>query len=99
MFYVTAVDYRDREYNEAEKLLYAIIYKVFQQNSIFFPFESILIDLFRCVKCGSITGNSRKENHLRIVVFAMSQPTNLKSPLGSVFATYPQNQNPAAMIL
>ena len=63
---------------DAEKLLYAIIYKVFQQNSIFFLFESILINLFRCVKCGSITGNSRKENHLRIAVFAMSQPTNLK---------------------
>ena len=74
LLYFTAVDY-------SEKLLWAIIYKMFQQNSIFCPFESILIDLSRCVKCGSITGNSRKENHLRVAVFAMSQPTNLKSLL------------------
>ena len=74
---VTAVDYRDREYSDTKELLCAIIYKVFQQNSIFCPFESILIDY----KCGSITGNSRKQNHLRVAVFAMSQPINLHSLL------------------
>ena len=35
LLYVTAVDYRDREYNDPEELLCAIIYEVFQQNSIF----------------------------------------------------------------
>ena len=40
-----------------------------------------MIDLSRCVKCGSITGNSRKENHLRVAVFEMSQPIYLKSLL------------------
>ena len=30
LLHVTAVDYRDREYNDAEELLCAIIYKVFQ---------------------------------------------------------------------
>ena len=54
---------------------------MFQQNSIFCPFESILIDLSCYVKSGSITGNSRKEIHLRAAVFAMSQPTNLESLL------------------
>ena len=45
MLHVTAVDYRYREYNNAEELLCAIIYKVFQQNNIFSPFECMLIDL------------------------------------------------------
>ena len=79
LLYVAAVDYRVREYSDADKLLCVIIYKVFQQNSIFCPSESILIDQSRCVKCGSITGNSRKDNHLSDAVFALSQPTNLKS--------------------
>ena len=43
LLYVTAVDYRSREYKDAEKLVCAIIYKVFQQNSIFCSFESILM--------------------------------------------------------
>ena len=49
--YVIAVGYKDKEYNDAEELLSVIIYKVFQRNSMFFPFQSILIDLFRGVKC------------------------------------------------
>ena len=81
LFYVTALDYKDREYNDAEELLCAIIYEVLQQSRIFCLFDSILIDLFCCVKFGSITGNLRKKNHLRVAVFAMSQPTNLKSLL------------------
>ena len=88
--YVTAVDYRDREYSDAEELLCAIIYNEFRQSSIFCPFESILIDLSRCVKCKSIAGNSRKENDLRVAVFAMSQPTILKSLLwGQCFCNLP----------
>ena len=43
LLYVTAVDYRSREYKDAEELVCAIIYKVFQQNSIFCSFESILV--------------------------------------------------------
>ena len=90
LLHITAVDYRDREYNNAEELLCAIIYKVFQQKNIFCPFESVLIDLSPCVKCGSATGNSRKENHLCVAVFAMSQPTNLKSLLwGQYFCHLP----------
>ena len=73
---------------------------MFQQNSIFCAFESKLIDLSRCVKCGSITGNSRKKTHLCVAVFVMSQPTNLLSVLwGQYFCNLPQNQNPGAMIL
>ena len=73
--------------------------KFFQENSIFWPFESMLIGLSRCVKCESINGNSRKENHLPVAVFAMSQPTNLKSLLwGQYFLNLPQNQNAGAMI-
>ena len=44
LLYVTAVDYRSREYkDDAEELVCAIIYKVFQQNSIYCSFESILM--------------------------------------------------------
>ena len=85
-----------------EILLYvlAIICKVFQQNSIYWSFESILIDLSRCVKFKSTNGNSRKENYLRVAVFVMSQPNNLKSLLwGHYFLNLLQNQNPGTMIL
>ena len=41
LLYVTEVDYR-------EELLCFIIHKVFQENSIFWPFESMLIGLSRC---------------------------------------------------
>ena len=41
LLYVTAVDYRDREYNDPEELLCAIIYEVFQQNSIFWLWKYI----------------------------------------------------------
>ena len=75
LLYVAAVVYRHREYSNAEKLLCVNVNIVFRQNSIFCPFESILINLSCSIKCGSITGNSRK--NLRVVVFAMSQPTNL----------------------
>ena len=50
LLYFTAVDYRNREYNDAEELLCTITYKVFPENNIFCPFQSILIDLSRCVK-------------------------------------------------
>ena len=50
--------------------------------------------------CESITGNSRKENYLRVAVFAMSQATNLKSLLWrQYFCSSLQNQNPGAIIL
>ena len=38
----TALDCKDRKYNEAEELLWVIIYKVLQQNSIFCPFEKLI---------------------------------------------------------
>ena len=34
-FHVTAVDYKDREYNDAEELLCSIIYKVFHKTAYF----------------------------------------------------------------
>ena len=43
LLYFTAMDYRNREYNDAGELLCTIIYKVFPENNIFCPFESILI--------------------------------------------------------
>ena len=71
-------------------LLCAIVYKVFWRNSIFYPFENILIDLYCSVKCRSINGNSRTENHLRVAIFPMSQPTNLMSLLwGQYFCNLP----------
>ena len=42
LFYVTAVDYR-------EEFLRPTIYKVLQQSNIFWPSESMLIDLSCCV--------------------------------------------------
>ena len=39
--YVTALGCKDRKYNESEELLWDIIYKVFQQSSIFFLFEKL----------------------------------------------------------
>ena len=100
LLYVTPVDYREREYKDADELLCAIIYNVFQQNSILCAFESILIYLSCCVKCGSITGNSRKQDHPRVAFFAMSQPTNLSSLISvQYFCNLPQNQNPSVMIL
>ena len=42
MKYATALDCKDREYNEVEELLWVIIYKVFQQNRIFCPFEKLI---------------------------------------------------------
>ena len=62
-------------------LLCTIVYKVLWQNSIFCSFKSILIDLSSSVKCASVNGDSRKENHLRVAFFPMSQPTNLISVL------------------
>ena len=76
LLYLTAVVCTDREYSNAEELPCVIVYRVFRQNSIFCPFETILIYLTCSVKCGSITENLRKKN-LLVVVFAMSQPTNL----------------------
>ena len=58
LLYVGAVVYRDREYSNFEELLCIMVYIVFRQNSIFCPFQSILIYLSCRVKCGSITGNS-----------------------------------------
>ena len=51
LLYLTAVC-TDREYSNAEELLCVIVYRVFQQNSIFCLFESILIYLTCSVKCG-----------------------------------------------
>ena len=75
-------------------------HQMFQQNSIFWPFDRMLTDLSRCLKCESITGHSSKKNYLHVAVFTMSQPTNLKVLLcGQYFCNLPQNQNPGAMIL
>ena len=76
-------------------LLCAIIYKLFQPSSIFCPFQNILTDLYSSVKCGSITGNLKKEYHLCTAVFAMSQPTNLKYLLwGQYFWNLPTKSKP-----
>ena len=85
LFYVTALDYKDREYNDAEELLCAIIYEVLQQRSIFCLFESILIDLFCCVKFRSITGNLRKKLSSCCGFCDESANQFEVSPLGSVF--------------
>ena len=76
LLYLTTVVCTDREYSNVEELSCVIVYRVFRQDSIFCPFETILIYLTYSVKCGSITENLRKKN-LLVVFFAMSQPTNL----------------------
>ena len=97
LLYVTTVVCRDREYSNAEELLYVIVYLVFRQNSIFCPFESILIYLSCSIKCRSITRNSRNAFVLWFLQW-VSQPIWFLSFNVSAFGSYLQNQNPALMI-
>ena len=94
LLYLTAVVCTDREYSIAEEVLY----RLFQQNNIFCPFESILIYLTCSVKCGSITEYLRKKVFLLRFLQWVSQPIWFFSFNISTFATYPQNQYSDSLI-
>ena len=68
-WYITAVVYSDREYNNVEELLCASFLQPFDKTAYILSVWDYVNFILSCsAKCGSITGNSRKEN-LRVVVF------------------------------